>query len=68
VAVLLYGSDLITKRRDVAERFMIACVSAARIYNNATRRGRFDGPGSDAVIDLIMKNDGPEGNASFSKA
>jgi len=58
VAVLLYGSDLITKRRDVAERFMIAYVKAARIYNDATKGGHFDGPGSEAVIDLIMKTTG----------
>jgi NitT/TauT family transport system substrate-binding protein len=56
VAVLLYGSDLITKRRDVAERFMIAYVQASRVYNDATRGGRFDGPGADAVIDLIIKH------------
>jgi NitT/TauT family transport system substrate-binding protein len=58
VAVLLYGSDLITKRRDVAERFMIAYVKAARIYNDATKGGHFDGQGSEAVIDLIMKTTG----------
>jgi NitT/TauT family transport system substrate-binding protein len=58
VAVLLYGSDLITKRREVAERFMIAYVKAARIYNDATKGGHFDGPGADAVVDLIMKTTG----------
>jgi NitT/TauT family transport system substrate-binding protein len=58
VALLLYGSDLITKRRNVAERFMIAYVKAARVYNDATRGGRFDGPGSDAVVDLTMKTTG----------
>jgi hypothetical protein len=31
---------------------------AARVYNDATRGGRFDGPGSDAVVDLIMKTTG----------
>jgi len=60
VAVLLYGSDLITKRRDVGERFMIAYVKAARIYNDATKGGRFDGPGADAVVELIMKTTGPK--------
>jgi NitT/TauT family transport system substrate-binding protein len=58
VAVLLYGSDLITKRRDVAQRFMIAYVKAARVYNDATKGGHFDGPGADAVVDLIMKTTG----------
>jgi NitT/TauT family transport system substrate-binding protein len=56
VAVLLYGSDLITKRHDVAQRFMIAYVKAARVYNDATKGGHLDGPGADAVIALIIKN------------
>jgi NitT/TauT family transport system substrate-binding protein len=58
VAVLLYGSDLINKRHDVAERFMIAYVKASRVYNDATRGGHFDGPGADAVVELIMKTTG----------
>lgn len=65
VAVLLYGSDLITKRRDVAERFMIAYVKAARIYNDATKGGHFDGQGADAVVDLIMKTTGLKNREIF---
>jgi NitT/TauT family transport system substrate-binding protein len=58
VAALLYGNALLTTRRDVGQRFMNAYVKAARIYNDATRGGRFDGPGADRVIDLIMKTTG----------
>jgi NitT/TauT family transport system substrate-binding protein len=67
VAVLLYGSDLITKRRNVAERFMIAYVKAARIYNDATKGGHFDGPDAEAVIDLIMKTTGLKDRDIFKR-
>jgi NitT/TauT family transport system substrate-binding protein len=58
VAVLLYGNDMLTKRRDVGQRFMIAYVKAARIFNDATYKGLFNGTGSKEVIDLIMKTTG----------
>src|SRR5258705_1103761 len=57
-AALLYGDALLTTRRAVGQRFMNAYVKAARVYNDATRGGRFDGPGADQVIDLIMKTTG----------
>ena len=65
VAALLYGNALLTTRRDVGQRFMNAYVKAARIYNDATRGGRFDGPGADQVIDLIMKTTGLTDRAMF---
>jgi NitT/TauT family transport system substrate-binding protein len=58
VAALLYGDALLTTRRAVGQRFMNAYIKAARIYNDATRGGRFDGPGADRVIDVIMKTTG----------
>ncbi|HAO43973.1 MAG TPA: ABC transporter substrate-binding protein [Afipia sp.] len=58
VAVLLYGNDMLTKRRDVGQRFMTAYVKAARVYNDATHEGRFSGTGSKEVVDLIMKTTG----------
>jgi NitT/TauT family transport system substrate-binding protein len=58
VAVLLYGGDFIAKRPDVAERFMVAYVKAARVYNDATAGGRFGGKGADEVIKTIMKSTG----------
>lgn len=58
VAVLLYGGDFIAKRRDVAQRFMNAYVKAARIFNDATAGGKFDGKGADEVIKTIMRTTG----------
>ena len=58
VAVLLYGGDFIAKRRDVAQRFMNAYVKSARIFNDATAGGKFDGKGADEVIKTIMRTTG----------
>ena len=58
VAALLYGDALLTTRRSVGQRFMTAYVKAARIFNDATRSGHFDGRGADQIIDLIMKTTG----------
>jgi NitT/TauT family transport system substrate-binding protein len=38
VAVLLYGPDFATKRKDVAQRFMVAYLKGVRDYNNAFRK------------------------------
>jgi NitT/TauT family transport system substrate-binding protein len=65
VAALLYGDALLTTRRAVGQRFMTAYVKAARVYNDATRGGRFDGPGADRVVDLIMKTTGLTDRAMF---
>lgn len=56
VAVLLYSGDFIGKRRDVAQRFMVAFLQGARIYNDALKNGRFAGPAAPAVIDILLAN------------
>lgn len=58
VAILLYSGDFIEKRPDVAKRFMIAYVKAARIYTDATAGGHFTGKGSQEVIKTILKSTG----------
>lgn len=63
VAVLLYGGDFIRRRHDVAERFMVAYLQAARVYNDAIAPGRLTGPGSDEIVKLLLQNtalDDPE--------
>ncbi|MDB5593053.1 MAG: transporter substrate-binding protein [Hyphomicrobiales bacterium] len=56
VAVLLYGGDFIRKHRDTAQRFMIAYLKAARVYNDAIAPGHLTGPGSEEIIKLISDN------------
>lgn len=67
VAVLLYGGDFIAKRPAVAERFMIAYLKAARVYNDATAGGKFAGKGADQVIQTIMRSTGLKDPALFQK-
>jgi NitT/TauT family transport system substrate-binding protein len=56
VAVLLYGGDFIRKHHDTAQRFMIAYLKAARVYNDAVAPGHLTGPGSEEIIKLISEN------------
>lgn len=67
VAVLLYGGDFIAKRRDVAQRFMNAYVKSARVFNDATAGGKFDGKGADEVIKTIMRTTGLKDAELFKK-
>ncbi|MDI4654910.1 ABC transporter substrate-binding protein [Xanthobacter autotrophicus] len=67
VAVLLYGGDFIAKRREAAQRFMVAYVKAARIFNDATAGGRFDGKGAPEVIKTIMRTTGLKDAELFAK-
>lgn len=67
VAVLLYGGDFIAQRRDVAQRFMNAYVKSARVFNDATAGGRFDGKGADEVVRTIMRTTGLKDAELFRK-
>ncbi|WP_247295465.1 ABC transporter substrate-binding protein [Bradyrhizobium sp. 179] len=67
VAVLLYGGDFIAKRPAVAERFMVAYLKAARVYNDATAGGKFAGKDADKVIRTIMKSTGLKDSDLFRK-
>jgi NitT/TauT family transport system substrate-binding protein len=55
-AVLLYSGDFIQKRHDVASRFMIAYVQAARFYNGALKDGGFHGKNAGEVIQILTRN------------
>lgn len=52
VAVLLYGPDFASKRRVVAERFMVAYLKGVRDYNNAFRKN-ID---RAAIVAILSKN------------
>src|SRR5437764_7987378 len=55
IAVVLYGPDFMTKRTEIAHRFMTAYLKGVRFYNDAIRDGRFAGPNAAELIDLLVK-------------
>ncbi|MDB5962804.1 MAG: transporter substrate-binding protein [Massilia sp.] len=54
--VVLYGGDFITKRPEVAKKFMVAYIKAVRVYNDALKGGRFAGPAAKEVIDIMVQD------------
>ena len=54
-ATILYGGDFITKRKDVAARFMIAYLKATRDFNTAIVNGKLQGPGGDDLVAILAK-------------
>ena len=52
VAVLLYGPDFAAKRKDVAQRFMLAYLKGVRDYNDAFRKNTERA----AIADILSKN------------
>ncbi len=52
VAVLLYGPDLVSRRADVAQRFMVAYLKGVRDYNDAFRKNI----GRPAIVSILSKN------------
>jgi NitT/TauT family transport system substrate-binding protein len=55
IAVVLYGPDFMTKRREIAQRFMTAYLKGVRFYNDAIRDGRFAGPNAEELIDILVR-------------
>jgi NitT/TauT family transport system substrate-binding protein len=56
VAVLLYGGDFIKKRPEVAQKFMVAFLKGARVYNDALKGGHLAGSAASEVIDTLVKH------------
>lgn len=67
VAVLLYGGDFIKKRPDVAKRFMVAYIKAARFYNEALKGGHFAGPNAKELIDILIADTNVKDPALYAK-
>jgi NitT/TauT family transport system substrate-binding protein len=55
IAVLLYGGPFITKRSDVARRFMVAYVRGLRYYYDALKGGHYAGRNAASVIAILQK-------------
>jgi len=56
VAVVLYGSNFMTKRPEVARRFIVAYLKGARFYNGALKDGHFAGPNAAELIDILAEH------------
>jgi len=56
ISIVLYGNEFMTKRKDVAARFMLAYLKSARFYNGAIKDGHFGGPNGDELIDMLVKD------------
>jgi NitT/TauT family transport system substrate-binding protein len=55
IAVVLYGPDFMTKRKEIAQRFMTAYLKGVRFYNDAIRDGHFAGPNAAELIEILVK-------------
>ena len=53
IAVAIYSGKFIADRRDVARRFMRACLRGVRDYYAALKGGRLAGPGADEIISIL---------------
>jgi NitT/TauT family transport system substrate-binding protein len=55
VAVVLFGSDFMANRPQLARRFMKAYLQGVRDFNAAVVKGRLAGPGSDEMVAILAK-------------
>jgi NitT/TauT family transport system substrate-binding protein len=56
IAALLYGGPFITKRADVAKRFMVAYLKGLRYYYGALKDGHYAGPNAASVTKILQEN------------
>ena len=55
-SVLMYGSSLLRKRRDVASAFMLAYVRGIRFFNDALIGGHIRGRTANQVLDILTES------------
>ncbi len=54
-SVLMYGTSLLRKRRDVAQQFMLAYVRGLRYFNDALVGGHIKGRNANVVLDTLVE-------------
>jgi len=54
ISALMYSSQFIQKRAEVAKRFFVGYLRGLRYYHDALRDGKFAGPTSDDVIAILQ--------------
>ena len=53
-SVLMYGSSLLRKRRDVANAFMLAYIRGVRFFNDALVGGHIRGRTAPTILDILV--------------
>ena len=53
LSVVVYSGDFMTKRADLAHRFMRGYVRGARYYFGALKDGKFNGPNGSEVVGIL---------------
>lgn len=56
VTVIFYSDKFVKERPAVAEKLMRAWIRTIRVYNDALKGGKLVGPGSDRIVQTIVKN------------
>jgi NitT/TauT family transport system substrate-binding protein len=56
IAAVVYGNDFMTRRHEVAQRFMVAYLKSVRFYNGAIKDGHFGGPNAAEVVAILAKD------------
>jgi NitT/TauT family transport system substrate-binding protein len=56
IGVLIYGDEFITKRAELAKRFMVAYVRALRYYADALKGGHIAGPNAPDVLAMFNES------------
>lgn len=56
VTVIFFSDKFAKERPAVAEKLMRAWIRAIRVYNDALKGGKLVGPGSDKIVQIIVKN------------
>jgi NitT/TauT family transport system substrate-binding protein len=67
VAAVLYGSNFMKKRPEVAHRFIVAYLKGARFYNGALKDGHFAGPNAAEFIDIMAEHTRYKDKALYPK-
>jgi NitT/TauT family transport system substrate-binding protein len=56
ISALMFSDNFVTRRADVARRFMTGYVRGLRYYHDALKDGKLAGPTADDVIAILQEN------------
>ena len=56
IALILYGGDFIKNKPELARKWMVAYLKAARFYNDALKDGKLAGPNAEELIRILTES------------